>query len=149
MSNIAIQEAQAWAEKSKLDLGTALDGELEATVASQVISTIAQAYDVTSWITVATTPKLVRSVIAMMYVAWYYDRTYSEDADLSSYGALLRERADALIVAIVAGNVVLPELPTTDVGSPSFYPTDASSAQSPTCDDPSLGPEKFTMGVIW
>lgn len=150
MSNIDIQDAQAWAEKTKLDLGSALDDELEAFVASQVISAIAQVYEVSSWVSQATTPRLVRSVIAMNYVAWIYDRTYSEDATSSNYGALLRQRADLLLESIISGGVTLTDATSLgDVGSPVFYPTDESSAQDASSDDSSLGGEKFTMGVIW
>lgn len=150
MSNIDIQQAQAWAEKTKLNLGSALDDELEASIAAQVIGQVAQAYETSSWVDSDTTPKLVRSVIAMYYVSWIYDRTYSEEADLSSYGALLRLRADQLLASIVSGGVVLPDVtPTSDIGSPEFYPTDASSLQTANADDTSLGGEKFTMGVIW
>ena len=151
MANIDIQEAQAWSEKTKLDLGTALDGELEASISSQVISTIAQVYDVSSWVDSSTTPRLVRSIIAMDYVAWWYDRQYSEDAGGgSSYGALLRSRADMLVAGILAGTISLVDVvPVTDVGQPAFYPNDISSADVPTHDDESLGDSKFSMGTIW
>ena len=152
MSNIGIQEARAWCEKTKLDLGTSLDDELETSIANQVLGQVAQAYDVSSWTTSATTPQLIRSIIAMYYVAWYYSRTYAEDtpAGTTTYGDLLRQRADALLAAIIEGSIVLTDVPSTDdFGSPVFYPTDESSAEEPTSDDSSLGPEKFTMGVIW
>jgi hypothetical protein len=152
MSNIGIQEARAWAEKTKLDLGTSLDDELEGSIASQVLGQVAQAYDTSSWVTSATTPKLIRSVIAMYYVAWIYSRTYAEDTGpgVTTYGDLLRQRADALLAAIIDGSVTLTDVSTTeDFGGPAFYPTDTSTADEPDEDDSSLGPEKFTMGVIW
>lgn len=152
MSNIDIQEARAWTEKTKLDLGTSLDDELEGSIASQVIGQIAQVYETSGWVDSSTTPKIVRSIIAMLYVSWYYSRTYAEDVGpgVTTYGELLRQRAQALIADIIAGNIVLDDLGTSeDVGSPAFYPTDTSTATDPTYEDSSLGPEKFTMGVIW
>ena len=93
MSNISVQEAQSWAEDTKLNLGNVLDAELEAMIATQVFARIAQVYTTSSWITPETTPKLVRSILAMLYMAWYYDRTYSEDAlKANPYAALLRDR---------------------------------------------------------
>lgn len=152
MSNIDIPEAQAWCEGTKLNLGTALDGELEASISTQVIGRIAQVYDTSSWTDASTTPKLVRSVIAMLYASWIYSRQYSETVGpgVTTYGDLLRQNAEALIQGILSGAITLSDsTPTTDVGVPLFYPTDDSSALDPTSDDTSLGPEKFTMGVIW
>ena len=150
MSNIVMQEAQAWCEKTKLNLGTSLDDELEASITAQVIGQVAQVYETSSWVDPDTTPRLVRTVIAMLYVSWIYDRTYSEDADPSSYGALLRSRAEALLASIISGGVTLPEItPSVDTGQPAFYPTDASTEDEASDDDASAGPEKFTMGVVW
>jgi hypothetical protein len=152
MANIDVQEAQAWCETTKLNLGTALDGELEASITSQVLTQVAQVFDTSSWVDNTTTPKLIRSIISMYYVAWIYDRTYAEDspAGSRSYADKLKTRADSLLEAIMSGNVTLPEAtPTVDTGSPYFYPTDSSSALPADDDDTSLGPEKFTMGVIW
>jgi hypothetical protein len=152
MANIDIQEAQAWSEQTKLNLGSSLDGELEASIATQVISRIAQVYDVSSWVDNTTTPKLVRSIIGMLYVAWVYSRQYSENVGpgVVTYGDLLRQNAENLVVGIVTGAIALADaVPPSDTGTPVFYPTDASTALAPTADDPSLGPEKFTMGVIW
>ena len=64
MSYITYQEANAWLEKTKLNL-TALDSELEKSISSQVLSEIAQIYDVSSWSDANTTPSLVLKIIAM------------------------------------------------------------------------------------
>jgi hypothetical protein len=151
-ANIDIQEAQAWTEKTKLDLGTSLDGELEASISAQVIGQIAQVYDTSSWSDSSTTPRLVRSIVAMLYVAWYYDRSYSEDAGAgSSYGALLRMNANTLLTGIVAGNIALSDVtPAVDTGQPAFFPTDTSTAADPLdTGETSDGPEKFSIGTIW
>jgi hypothetical protein len=151
VANITITEAQAWAEKSKLDLKAALDGELEASVVVQVFAQIAQAYDTSSWVDPGSTPKLVRTIVSMLYVSWYYQRTYSEDAGASTYGALLESRATLLINGIIAGNVTLTDLPpgTDTPGDIAFYPTDTSSAVTDLgeiLEDPSLGGPMFQTG---
>lgn len=151
MSHITAREANAWTDKFKLNL-TALDEELEAGVASQVLGRVSQTYDTSGWTTEVNTPSLVRSIIAMMYVAWYFERTYSEETDISNYGILLMERAERLIDGLVTGANILVEVDPiggANSGTAAFYPTDLSSAQTPTFDDPSLGGPAFTMGKIW
>lgn len=149
--HITAEEANAWADHSKLNFGE-LDSDLEGSQATQVLTRVSQVYDVSGWITPGTTPSLIRKIISMLYVGWYYQRTYSEDANVNSYGLLLINQAEALIEGIVSGAIILPDAPPgTDLGinQPAFYPTDSSSTLQPTNDDPSLGPAKFSMGRIW
>jgi hypothetical protein len=151
MANISTADAQAWAELTKLTVST-LDADLETQIATQVLSRIAQAYDVSGWTNSTNTPKLVKNIIAMMYVSWLYSKTYSEDETGSNeYAIRLLAYAETLILGIISGANDLDETPE-QVGpttTPSYYPTDASSALEPTSDDPSLGPAKFTMGNVW
>lgn len=151
MSNITVGEAQAWAQENKLDLGNALDGELEVQVSSQVLARVATAYDTSSWVTADTTPQLIKTICAMYYVAWMYEKLYSDDnSDENAYAQRLMERADAMLQNILDGDTPLPGIPpTNDQTQPAFYPTDISSATEPTIDDPSLGPAKFTMGSVF
>jgi hypothetical protein len=151
VSTITVQDAQAFAEKTKLDLGDALDGDLEILVSAQVMGMLSQRYTTTGWTSPELTPRLVRSIVAMQYTARFYMRTYSEDEGVSEYGNKLLNDSQALIAAIIAGAVNIPEIPIEDttVGQPVFYPNDASSALEATLADPSLGPAKFTMGTIW
>lgn len=149
--HITVDEANAWADRFKLNFGE-LDSELENSQAVQVLARVSQAYTVTSWVDSATTPSLVRKIIAMMYVGWYYQRTYSEDGEMNSYGVMLITAAENLLSGIVDGSLALVDAVVgTDLHSsePGFYPTDASSALVPTTTDSSLGPAKFTMGTIW
>jgi hypothetical protein len=151
MAYITARDANAWADKFKLNL-TALDDDLEVSVASQVLARVSQRYDTSAWLTPETTPSLIKSIIAMMYTGWYFQRVYSEDTDISTYGALLLTRAEDLIDGIVSGSNILVEevvIGGADTDTASFYPNDLSSAQSPTFDDMSLGGPKFTMGQIW
>lgn len=149
MARIIVQEAKAWCERTKLPV-TALDEDLLAHIEEEVLRQISSAYDTTTWVDQASTPKLVRTIISKMYISWLYDRQYSEDAEANVYAARLQNNADMLIKGIVDGSVVLPDatIPTT-AGFASFYPTDISSAQEATADDSSLGPSKFSMGQVF
>lgn len=138
--NIEISEAQAWLETTKANLGTDLDAELEESIATQVLARVGLSYDTSAWIDPATTPKLVRKVIAMKYASWFYQRQYSEDSDsMNEYALLLNAQAEVLLDGIVSGANDLPEVEgiggTLGAGSPSFWPNDDSPV--------------FTMGKVW
>lgn len=150
MTHIHFKEAQAWAERTKLDLGTSLEGELEGQLSTQVLARVATAYDVSGWVSEATTPALIRTAIAMRYVAFIYARTYSNDTDGDTYSTLLLQGSDAIIQNIIDGITPIDGVdPIADLSEPVFYPTDLSSASEPTPEDPSLGPAKFSMGQIF
>lgn len=150
-THITVEEANAWADKVKLNFGN-LDSELESAQAAQVLARVSQVYTVTGWVDSTTTPSLIRKIIAMMYTGWYFQRTYSEDQDVSTYGVMLLRQAETLIDGVIDGSITLIDIdPIIDLqtSEPVFYPNDNSSALQPTQDDPSLGPPKFTMGTIW
>ena len=152
MAHIEVGDTQAWTDNTKLTINE-LEDELIEQVESMVLGQIGRAYDISTWVTPLTTPTLVRKIIAMIYVADIYDRTYSEDGEVSSpWSAYLREQAMILIAGIVDATIVLIDLPaeqTPPSSSASFYPTDASSSATPTADDPSLGGPAFSMGTLW
>ena len=145
-AHISVGEAQAWAEGTKLTISS-LDTALEEHLAEEVLRRLDSPFDVSTWVDSTTTPKLVRTIISKLYVAWLYDRQYSEDIETgSNYADRLKENAEVLLQGLIAGTIELPGV--ADVaGSPTYYPTDASSAQVPTLDDPSLGPAAFSMGM--
>lgn len=146
MPNIVVGEAQAWLEETKLTLGT-LEGELESQVSAQVLSSLADIYDVSLWTSPETTPKLVRSIIAMTYAARLYNRQYSEDVEVQSYGDRLLLMAAAALQSIADGSVTLLDAVVSTeaaaASSISFYPNDAAGALDSDED------VKFTMGRIW
>lgn len=153
MAHITIAEAQAWLESTKLTLPS-LDTEQEAQIASQVIARVVSAYpeEALTWIDDASTPRLIRSIIAMMYAGWFYDKTYSENPEDNSYADRLRQMAEELIEGIVSGVIDIIEVEgLPSIGSPVFYPTDFSSRPDakPTKEDPSAGPPLFSMGKIF
>lgn len=154
MARITVAEANAWSEPTKLTLTPTTfnaDAELEQQIASQILSRLMGTFDTSTWTSETTTPKIVRTIIAMYFVSWIYDRAYSDDAEANAYAALLRQYADANIAGLIAGQIDLEEFPDANVGvgSPSFFPTDASSARVATPEAPSDGPPSFTMGTVF
>jgi hypothetical protein len=154
---IDVDDAQPFASPRKLDLGTSLDGDLVETVASMVLGQVQPAYDTATWVDATTTPRMVRAIIGMYYVAWYYQRTYAEDTGTATYADRLLRWAQMLINGILAGNTVLTDVPVAGqvYGQPSFYPNDLSSATHASdldIADPergSVGPAYFTMGQVF
>lgn len=138
---ITQQQAAAWGESSKMGAAlTTLNTDLLDQIESEVISRISSnGIDTTSWVDAASTPSLVQTVIAKLYVSWLIDRQYSEDTDLNAYGQRLAVNAETLLVGIQTGAIDIPGS-TTPSGQPSFYPNDASSV-----DDPAA----FSMGMTF
>jgi hypothetical protein len=145
VARITRDEAQAWVEGTKFAI-SALDQNLCDHIEEEVIVQLASVFDTSTWTNETTTPKLIRTIIAKLYVAWLYDRQYSEDIEQgNNYADRLKLNAQNLIAGLLAGTISLPGI--ADTGTAVFYPTDASSANVPTKDDPSLGPAAFSMGM--
>jgi len=142
-SLITIQEAQAWGEKTKLAPAwvSGLDEALLEQIQAEVLANIASVADTSTWVSSVTTPPLVKTILAKLYVAWVIDRQYSEDADLSDYSALLRAGAMGLLTSIVESEIDIPGTVTATPGDglPSVYPTDT---------DPECGPY-FRMDAVF
>jgi len=158
--HIAAAEVNAWFEPSKLSLSVdeftknPENVQLESQIVTQVFSRLRAVFDTSTWVDNATTPKLVKSICAMLIAAWIYDRVYSENAELeetATYAELLRRTAEANIQMLLSGMIVLEENPTAaaGIGQPSFFPNDLSSSLCPTSENPSDGPPAFTMGQVF
>lgn len=148
MARITLPDAQAWAENTKLPLSvldTHLLNQVEIQVITKLQSCGIEAALITTWTDSLTTPDLVKSIISMMYVAWFYDRQYSEEqTEGNDYAAMLRNHAQMLLQGVCDGTIEIPEAPTI-AGKPAFFPTDESSAAQPTCLNPELGGPYFNM----
>jgi hypothetical protein len=149
-----VAEVKAWLEPTKLQHPNSLDDALAVHAENEVIARIAVTYDPTTWIDDATTPSLVQTIMSKLYSAWYYERVYSEDIAVkeSPWVSRLLANVEVLIMGIVAGNIIIPELGPSDINSPLYYPNDSSSAQDPADNnfaDTSLGPSRFSMGQVF
>jgi len=133
MAHFTPEEANAWLEATKLNV-VELDNSLEEQVSVQIIARLAGTFTetVSSWQDEASTPALVRSIMAMHYCAALYDRTYSDNSDdtTSNYADILRQMANANIAGLVAGTLILAEDPTAsdNASEPVFFPNDADEA---------------------
>jgi hypothetical protein len=153
MAHISLPEAQAWLQATKLDLSS-LESALEQHASGNIISKLAYVFEdaQTTWLDAASTPKLVRTLIAMYYASYLYDRAYADDAtDTSNYAFILRRGADAVVNGLISGAIILEEDPTAadPFGQPAYFPTDQSSANPASSDFPSDGPPSFTMGQVF
>lgn len=164
MAHISLAEAQAWVEISKLSFldengndNERFSPELAEQNAQLVLSRLRAAFGaslVSTWVDETTTPKLVRTIIAMYYVAAEYDKHYSDEVDdnTNNYATILRRLADQNIAGLVDGSVELEEDPDANsgVGTPVFFPTDASSDNRIGFHtDPSDGGPAFLMGTVF
>lgn len=154
MARVTVEEVRALAERTKLTVET-LDTELlnhhEGLILSRLGAQI-DAATLATWINPDTTPKLVRTIISYKYFAWFYFRQYSEDVGTTenTYAEKLDASAEMLLMGILDGSIIIPEVPA-NISGITFYPTDASSATDPkdVPSDPSVGPAAFSMTTTY
>lgn len=146
MARITLDDVVAWIESSKLPI-QALDLDHASQIEEEILARISSAVDTSTWLDKASTPRLIQVIIAKSYAGWCYDKYYSENQnEPNKYAELVKQNAEMLIQGIIDGTITVPG--TVDGGgAPVYYPNDASSAQSPTALDPSLGPAIFSMGL--
>jgi hypothetical protein len=153
MAHFTVGEVNALTEATKLNI-TQVDPDLEDEASAEVIGRLATVFDTSGWADETTTPKLVRKVMAMLYVAYLYNKTYAESEEgVDTYAATLLRRAQLILDGIQSGVYILVDDPDASdtPGQPVFYPTDDSSALDPRDfpDDTSVGPAKFSMGMVF
>lgn len=150
MPRVAVSEVQAWLEPAKLTV-TTLDQELLSQLEEEILVQLAPQYTVTGWLTPETTPKIIRVVIAKTYASFYLDRAYSENQDGGNdYAVRLMANANMLMTGLIGGSIDIPDVPATNSSTaPSFFPTDASSAQLATSENPEFGGPYFSLGRVF
>lgn len=147
MSRVTLSEVAAWVEQAKVPIST-LDTELLSQLEEEVLVQLSPQYDTSLWFDDTTTPKIVRVIIAKMYASFHIDRAYSENQDGGNdYAARLMANANMLMTGLTSGSIDIPDEPQTNSSSaPSFFPTDMSSAQLPTSENPEFGGPYFSLG---
>lgn len=150
MARVTVEEVRAYGERTKLTI-TTLDTELLNGYEEEILDRLGAQIDsatIATWVGPDTTPKLVRTIIARKYFAWFYFRQYSEDigTNENTYAEKLDASAEMLLLGILDGSIPIPGA-TVDLSSPTFYPTDVSTATDPkdSPSDPSVGPAAFSM----
>lgn len=147
MARVTLSEVAAWVEQAKVPI-TTLDTELLTQLEEEVLVQLTSQYTTTSWIDSQSTPKIVRVIIAKTYASFHIDRAYSENQDGGNdYAARLMANANMLLTGLTSGSIDIPDVPATNSSTaPSFFPTDISSAQTPTADNPEFGGPYFSLG---
>lgn len=149
--HVTEEDVQAWLEPTKLSV-TVIDIELEQQIVAEVFGALSSAYpdNVTAWTTAANTPVIVKKIVSMMIAGWMYLRAYSETDDGNPYGYRLIDAANTLLKSIIEGNIDIVEVPgVPTAGQPLFFPTDVSSSNNPTPENPSDGPPRFSMAQVF
>ena len=107
MAYIDVALANAWTDKDRFNL-TAIDVNLENQIASQVIERASQAFDTSLWQNSATTPTMIKSIIAMMYVGRSGQaRTQDNINGVDNYWTKLVEDAMRLLDSVIRGELAL------------------------------------------
>lgn len=129
MPLIDVDDVQPWLSDSLIRLDS--NDELpEEPIQSELVKSRLSAcqLDTTTWIDAASTPDVVKIIVAMLVAAQRYNAVYSEtEDDGETYGDKLEARAQLLMDGICAGSVELIGVDspaTTGTGSISFYPDD-------------------------
>lgn len=140
-------ELQAWLEETKLDVPS-VDEQLDATARDEVFGALSNVYDVTGWVDTATTPSLVRRIMAMLIAAYLYRRQYSEDSDENpGYAVWLEGKAMALLAGVMDGSIDLTDVdvdPST-TALPTFWPNDLANIVGTE----EYSPAVFRMGQVF
>jgi hypothetical protein len=128
-----------------------VDANLDTQLSNLLFARLSTAgYPVSTWTNEASTPSLIRTLLAMWYIAALYDKHYAQEEEGASYAFTLRRLAEFNIVGLINGSVELTDyiLPSDNLG-PAFFPNDLSSANESTVDSPSDGGPAFMMGQVF
>lgn len=97
----------AWSNGDKVTWADTVDESLDSQIASQVLAKAARAFDTTTWIDNDTTPDLILSIIAMIYVGRKFQELYGEDSLNSDYGSALVTDAFNMLQNLIDGDLIL------------------------------------------
>lgn len=134
--HVTLEVVRAWTSSTKVKL-TSIDPEMMSMITAEVIGRLGARYVTQSWVSPETTPEVVRKLICMRYVGWYYLRQFAEADTENDYGVRLLLEADSLLNDILDGSIILVEegVETIAMTGLSFEPLES---------DPS-----FTMDKVW
>lgn len=134
--NVTLAEVQSWTSTTKVKLSSIV-ADIMQQISSEVIGRLGTRYVVKSWVSPSTTPAVVRKVICMKYVGWYYLRQFAEADAENAYGMRLLLEADSLLGEILNGSLILVDADLEDVKVTGL-------GFEPEESDP-----KFTMDVVY
>ena len=149
MALIEVGDVQSWFTEDRLQLEYSDELPEETNVSNEVLAKISKRYDVTLWVSVTTTPALVKSVISAQVAAIRYRKQYADQLadEVNNYADWLDNWAMTTLDGIVDGSIPLLDIVTDEElviaqesASASFYPTDAEIDGDAA---------KFTMDMSW
>ena len=150
---INIDDVQSWFTENRLLLDADDLLTEETDVSNEVLSTVASRYDVSIWVSRATTPTLIRSVISARVAAIRYRKHYADQLDEEgNYALWLDNWFMTTLDGIVSGQIQLLDATDLDAAlvnaGAEFFPTDQSSIDDPPFG-PGQGPAAFSMGKVF
>ncbi len=152
MSYLTTQNVQAWLQSDKYPL-TVVDADFERTARTMIFGKLAQRYDTSLWLDVATTPALVISTMAMWVAAAELRQVVSEEDGLASHAEWLENRVTVICDDIVSGSIdlgIVEDTTSSLGGGPEFHPTDATTALADLNEwDPLGTPQAFSMNKVF
>ena len=100
--HVTLEEVRAWTSSTKVKL-TSIDPEMMSMITAEVIGRLGARYVTQSWVSPETTPEVVRKLICMRYVGWYYLRQFAEADTENDYGvdSCLRQTVFSMIFSTV------------------------------------------------
>lgn len=141
MALITIDDVQAWFTDNRLSLEATDTLPEEVNVTAEVLASVSNRYDTSTWLNAATTPRLIRSIISARVAAIRYRKHYADQLDEIAYADWLDEWAMNILEGIVNGTIPLTDVPADDLTSALVA---ASVIGSPT---DATDPPKFTMDM--
>lgn len=147
MSYLTAKDVQSWLQASKYHIAS-VDTGLEAAAVTYTFGELAQRYGTSSWVNAATTPDIVKIILAMQVASYELRRAAGEEDGRTTYADYLDSRSSKLVDAIVSGAIILDgqNVNTNSLGAgPAFYPSVGAELLSIT--DPDYAPLYFRMSV--
>jgi hypothetical protein len=129
--HVGIAEVQSWLDPGKLLLPNNDPLPEEFNQATIVLARLSQVYNTATWVDAATTPMLVRVIIAIRIAANRYNKSYSEESDAGNkYANKLERMAENLLQDLANGILQLTDAESTNpsANNPIFYPDDLTGA---------------------
>lgn len=133
MALIVTDDVQAWFTDDRLLLNTTDDLLEEVNISAEVLAMVSTRYVITTWVSPATTPLLIKSVISARVAAVRYAKHYADQLEESSYSDWLNMWAMDILKGIVGGSIPLTDVSASellvaqDAASVSFLPDDATT----------------------
>jgi hypothetical protein len=150
MALVTIGEVQSWFTEDRLLLEHDDDLPEEVAVSRLALAAISKTYDVTTWVSTATTPALVRSVISAQVAALRYRKHYADQDEELEYANWLDDWAKGTLEGIVSTELELLDTVTSDevaaaedARTIAFLPNDLTGSADEESDI------KFKMGTIF